>query len=212
MEATNQKSLKPLTARASLRRQQMLEAATEIFLEHGYEATSLDSVIERVGGSRRNVYEQFGNKEGLFAAVVTHVCASLLDELASADLKDKDPAEALALIGETFLEVLLRPSMLAFYRVIVGESARFPEFGQLFFRSGPEVAYERLSEYLTAQAVKGRLSIEDPGLTAKLFLEMVKSDLHLWAILDPAVAVTKNEIRLRVTLAVQIVLNGIQVR
>lgn len=53
------------TRRGTQRRQAILSAATDLFMEHGFEGTSLDMVIERAGGSRRSIYQYFDNKEGL---------------------------------------------------------------------------------------------------------------------------------------------------
>src|SRR3546814_10251208 len=57
--------------RAKTGRDALLAAAASIFFEQGYEATRIDDIIERAGGSKRNIYEEFGSKEGLFAAIVT---------------------------------------------------------------------------------------------------------------------------------------------
>ncbi len=54
-----------LTERGRQRRRAMLDAATQAFLEHGFEGTTLDMVIERAGGSRGTLYSSFGGKEGL---------------------------------------------------------------------------------------------------------------------------------------------------
>src|SRR3546814_7606658 len=57
--------------RAKTGRDALLAAAASIFFEQGYEATRIDDIIERAGGSKRKIYEEFGSKEGLFAAIVT---------------------------------------------------------------------------------------------------------------------------------------------
>jgi len=49
-----------------------------MFLDRGYEAMSLDTLIARAGGSRRNIYDRFGGKEGLFIEVVNQLCANFL--------------------------------------------------------------------------------------------------------------------------------------
>ncbi|PXC05033.1 TetR/AcrR family transcriptional regulator, partial [Pseudomonas aeruginosa] len=49
-----------LTERGRQRRRAMLDAATQAFLEHGFEGTTLDMVIERAGGSRGTLYSSFG--------------------------------------------------------------------------------------------------------------------------------------------------------
>ncbi len=51
-----------LTERGRQRRRAMLDAATQAFLEHGFEGTTLDMVIERAGGSRGTLYSSFGGK------------------------------------------------------------------------------------------------------------------------------------------------------
>ena len=47
------------------RRDAMLDAALELFLERGYGAISLTDVVKRSGGSLATLYELFGGKLGL---------------------------------------------------------------------------------------------------------------------------------------------------
>ncbi len=42
---------------------------TELFLERGYDAVSLDDIVQHAGGSKASIYKYFGNKEGLFKAI-----------------------------------------------------------------------------------------------------------------------------------------------
>ena len=63
------------------RREALLQAAAEVFFEQGYVATSIDAIIERAGGSKRNIYSEFGSKEGLFAAIVTNSADMALSTL-----------------------------------------------------------------------------------------------------------------------------------
>ena len=48
----------------------MIEAAESLFLEQGYDATSLAAVVKRSGGSLATLYELFGNKQGLLRAII----------------------------------------------------------------------------------------------------------------------------------------------
>lgn len=52
------------------RRAQLMEVGREVFASHGYEGTSIDVVAQRAGVSKPIVYEHFGAKEGLYAAIV----------------------------------------------------------------------------------------------------------------------------------------------
>ena len=55
---------------AAERRKAIVAAARDVFLERGYANSSIDAVVERSGGSKATVYQMFGNKEGLLAALV----------------------------------------------------------------------------------------------------------------------------------------------
>ncbi|EJD6088430.1 TetR/AcrR family transcriptional regulator [Acinetobacter baumannii] len=56
---------KPQTRRGIERRLALLLSATELFLEKGYDAVSLDDIVNHAGGSKTSIYKYFGNKDGL---------------------------------------------------------------------------------------------------------------------------------------------------
>ena len=71
------------------RRDAILRAARLCFLDRGFIRTSISDVIALSGGSRATVYDEFGSKEGLFAALI----ASILDEMRLPDIADGPPEE-----------------------------------------------------------------------------------------------------------------------
>ncbi|HEY0618876.1 MAG TPA: TetR/AcrR family transcriptional regulator, partial [Kribbella sp.] len=62
-----------LTARAVVKRQQILEAALTAFLENGYVGASMDQVAATASVSKQTVYKQFEDKEHLFHAIITDI-------------------------------------------------------------------------------------------------------------------------------------------
>jgi AcrR family transcriptional regulator len=52
------------------RRLQLMEVGRRVFAAHGYEATAIEEVALQAGVSKPIVYEHFGSKEGLYAAIV----------------------------------------------------------------------------------------------------------------------------------------------
>lgn len=56
---------------AEEKRSQILEAATALFLELGYDRTSLARIAERSGVSRATLFKQFPTKAALFDAMIT---------------------------------------------------------------------------------------------------------------------------------------------
>ena len=74
------------------RREALLRAAAEVFFEQGYAATSIDAIIERAGGSKRNIYNEFGNKQGLFSAIVRQNADKALSTLVIDQTRRPRPA------------------------------------------------------------------------------------------------------------------------
>jgi hypothetical protein len=98
--------------------------------------------------------------------------------LCSPDVDDRDVAEALTKIGRNFLRLLLSPQAIAIFRVVVAESARFPELGRIFFDSGPNQVRENLADYLRKAAGRGQLVVEDPYRAAEHLIGMLQAPVH----------------------------------
>ncbi|UVS79675.1 TetR/AcrR family transcriptional regulator [Actinokineospora sp. UTMC 2448] len=58
-------------------RRLLVTAAAELFAERGYRLTTFEDIAARSGVSRGSIPWHFGNKEGLLAAVIDHVMASI---------------------------------------------------------------------------------------------------------------------------------------
>src|SRR5215469_5239874 len=76
-------------------RGQLVEVATRLFAEHGYEGTSIDAVLSAAGVSRGALYHHFAGKEALFEAVVFAVSERVTAELAETIRDCPDPLAAL---------------------------------------------------------------------------------------------------------------------
>jgi AcrR family transcriptional regulator len=178
---------------ANVRRRAILEAATAVFLERGYAGASVDAVVERAGGSKASVYAMFGNKLGLLTALVGEAAEVLANSVDVLPL-DRPIAASLTEFGTRFLTLILQPSRLALYRLVVGESGRMPELGDVFFRTGPEVMTHRLAEFLNLQAARGVIRAPEPERLANYFMGAVRGDLHLRALFNPTRTPTHKEI------------------
>ena len=53
-------------ARSVRKRAELLRIATDMFLEQGYDAVSVEAIVQRAGGTKTNVYKHFGGKAELF--------------------------------------------------------------------------------------------------------------------------------------------------
>lgn len=164
--------------RRDKRRRAILDAAQALFLEKGYDATTLGDVVARSGGSLATLYELFGNKPGLLLAMVTERCGEITRVIDAATLEG-EPAEGLRIIAGSLLAQLADPAGIALLRIVVAEAPRLPELGRLFYEAGPAAGRRTMARYLAAQAARGALRIDDPEAAALLFFNMLFGDRQM---------------------------------
>jgi AcrR family transcriptional regulator/GNAT superfamily N-acetyltransferase len=91
------------------RRRRIVEAAAELFAEHGYGGTNAAMVAERAGVSARTVRRLTGRREELFARVLAaKVTSQAADRVASA-AADPDDTPPLAVLIEAAAQILAAP-------------------------------------------------------------------------------------------------------
>jgi AcrR family transcriptional regulator len=66
-----------------LTRRQILDAAQELFSEHGYQDTSLGDIAASIGIGRTTLYEYFKDKEDLLASLVDETLPEVFQEMAT---------------------------------------------------------------------------------------------------------------------------------
>src|SRR3954451_3005972 len=82
-------------AQGEATRRQLVEVATRLFTEQGYDDTSTEQVLREAGVSRGSLYHHFDSKERLFEAVVEHVEAGVVDHLMPGVARPRDPVKVL---------------------------------------------------------------------------------------------------------------------
>lgn len=196
--------------RGLLRRDRFLDAATEVFMQHGFEAASLQEIVSRAGGSLATLYRLFGNKEGLFQAVIDRRSGNMLAQLDLPHMGGIDPQTVLFNVGMRFVDVVLSPDVLSLHRLLVAECGRNPRLREIFMTVAPERSTRALADYLETQVISGRLQLEDCSLAAMQFLNMLKGNYHMRGLLGEVVDMPYAERQRVVTHAVNLFLRGCQ--
>jgi AcrR family transcriptional regulator len=198
------------TRRGEERRLQILEQATRLFLARGYDAVSIGDILDAAGGSKTNVYTFFGDKDGLFLAAMNALISELLEPLASLDVANRSLKEGLTEVGSTLLRILLKPRHIAYQRLVIAESARYPVVGREWYSHGPRQTRLLIAGLITHHQREGRVRADvDPGIAAVLYHDMITFDLLLRTTLQISPAPAEAEIEARVTQAVSFFLPGL---
>lgn len=87
------------------RRDQLLDTAQQVFTERGYASASMDDVADAAGVTKPVLYDHFGSKDGLLAAVIERSGQEMLDATTGA-VQGLDP------------ETALRQGLTAFFRYV----------------------------------------------------------------------------------------------
>lgn len=196
--------------RGLARRQAILTAARRLFIAKGFEKTTLSDIIAEAGGSRATLYEHFGDKEGLFRAIMEEDNAMILSGLAPAETDDRvvTPEAGLTAFALHLVTALLNEETTGTVRILISEGDRIPDIAEAFFRIGPENAIRRLAEYLKRLSDSGVLRIEDPAAAAQAFLGMVTGNLLIRRLILPESAPGIPDLDRYVRQAVRLFLNG----
>jgi AcrR family transcriptional regulator len=188
------------------KRQQILEGARRVFLREGFDGASIGDIVRAAGVSKGTVYAYFPGKEKLFEALVIEDRRKQAEVLFTLDEGDRDVARVLTKLGETFLKMLVSEESLAFLRMVVGASAKFPEIGRAYFDAGPCYGSARLGAYFEKLTSQGLLKVDVPQHAAKQFLDLCKTGIHLRLILGDGKQPEPAEIAANIDSAVRVFL------
>ncbi len=152
---------------SQLKRGQILDGALKVFLQYGYEGTSMNRVAEEAGVIKQTIYSHFGDKEGLFRAIIEHLTLEhFRAQIGDSVPVEQDARSVLRNLGAFFASRQKDPSFIALMRTIIGESGRFPELARLYTNTVIAPAMKMLTAYFAAHP---ELGLEDPEAAARVF-------------------------------------------
>ena len=186
---------RPRQQRACATWHAILDAAAQLFSEHGYAATSTNKVAERAGVSIGSLYQYFPNKDALLLALAERHIGEAGEELAATftALDQQQPDLDNTITRLIDVTVALHQRDPAMHRLLFDQAPRTPEM----------VSRLRQMEQLLAAAVARQLIRLDVGgpnplMRALLLVQGVEAQVH-GAVLEPlpgvSVEAVEEEVR-----------------
>ncbi|BDU53675.1 TetR/AcrR family transcriptional regulator [Limnohabitans sp. INBF002] len=163
-----------MRTKTETRRQAILQAATEVFQQSGFERSSMSDICERVGYSKPTLYSYFPSKEELFFAVMfeaTEIEFQTIFE--TLDTGMDDITKSLENFGVGLLTLLYSPQVQAVRRLVSSEAGR-SDLGKKCFELGPARSEAAITAFIQAAMDQGQLRKANPrvaGLHLKGLLE-----------------------------------------
>jgi TetR/AcrR family transcriptional regulator, mexJK operon transcriptional repressor len=205
---------RPTREEAEARDVRLLEVATQLFMERGFDCTSIDAVAEAAGISKPTVYARYQDKRDLFVAVLRKRIRDWLAPISAAaeaqatEAKPKSIRTTLHNLSRRMLAYSRAPEAGALQRIISAQALQFPDLATLANEEGWQRAIRGVASLLSQFNARGEIEIGDPELAADQFLNLVLGHckrLNLYGIAgDP-----KSEERYRKA-AVELFLVGVR--
>jgi TetR/AcrR family transcriptional repressor of mexJK operon len=170
---------RPTREEAEARDVRLLEVATHLFMERGFDGTSIDAVAEAAGISKPTVYARYHDKRDLFAAVLRGRIRKWLAPLSAAaeaqatETSPKSIKTTLHELSRHMVAYTLAPEAAAVQRILSAQAVHFPELAKLANEEGWLRAVRGVASILRQSAARGQIKGDDPELAADMFLNLV---------------------------------------
>ncbi len=106
----------------------VIGAARALFAERGYDGVGLDDIVAALPVTKGAIYHHFGDKHGLFRAVVEDAQRELVEIVSTAGEATVDPWAALEAACDAFFEALAHPGLM---RIVCAEAGLFLAYHEL---------------------------------------------------------------------------------
>lgn len=164
---------RPTRAQQEQRHEELLNVALDIFLERGFELTTMEEIATQVGMSKRTVYARYQDKGALFKAAVRRaierftVPRHALEAVATDDLE-----KTLAAVARLRIANLATPVATKLQRILGAQSYRFPELFKDAFDEGVGPTVGFLSDLFVRYSAQGEIAVTEPQRAATAFLSL----------------------------------------
>ena len=202
---------RPTREQAEARHAALLDTALDMFLDSGFERTTIDAIAAALGMTKRTVYARYTDKAALFRACVERAIERYtipFDQFRAADTGDL--AATLTTVAHLRIAKIMSPEGLRMQRILNAEAPRFPEIFDRFYEKAARPTVDFLAELLRREVNAGGVATEDPDRAALAFMSMVVGAPARIIVAGSAIAPAELEERIR--FSVRLFLNGVRPR
>ncbi|WP_420567888.1 TetR/AcrR family transcriptional regulator [Thalassovita sp.] len=161
----------------SIRQQQIEDAAYEVLEAKGYGGTSMLGIAKRARASNETLYNWYGDKQGLFQALVTRNAEEVKEHLKAELETDHDAISILGTLGPKLLDLLTGDRAVALNRAAAADSSG--ELGATLSKAGREAVFPLLEQVLLRARDEGALTFDNTAQAVALYLDLLIGDQQI---------------------------------
>jgi AcrR family transcriptional regulator len=175
-------------------RERILEAAFAAFTKSGYATTSTLEIATRARVSKRELYALVGNKQEMLIACISERAKRLKVPGDLPVLRDRETlAQVLTSFGTKLVREVSDPTVIAVFRLAIGEAVQAPEVARALNSIGREASRAALRKIMTEAQASGLLAGR-PAELAECFAGLLWRDLMVSLLLGVAERPNPREI------------------
>ncbi len=193
----------PQTSGNENRRHEIMDVAVALLATHGYRDTTMLQIAQRAGASKETLYAWFGDKPGLFEAIIQRNAKKVQTVLARHLEGDASTERVLREFGNALLSMLISESAVAINRAAISEVHSDPALARALVHSGREATLPGLVRLLDQRRRQGELKMKSASQAAENFLGLLLGDLQVRRLLGVLPEPTTRQIKARATQATQ---------
>lgn len=176
----------------------IIEAATRLFLRKGYSGVSMEEIARESTVAKQTLYSYFKGKDDLFRAIICKQSETFFALLPHNDNSAVNIEEFLYQVGEAAMDMMFKRDTLELYRLVVAETPRFPELGELYWQTGPQALIGRIVAFLQNHG----LAEDTAEIATEQFLSLTCWHMLSMALLRKNYRPTKKEKEERISQSV----------
>lgn len=192
IEQNEKRRGRPTRDQAAERDRLLFDRALDLFLEHGFEQTTVDRLIAATGLAKRTFYARYGDKLSLFKLALQGAIDDWIIPVERLAAEESDDLESTLLrVSSILLFNLMSPAGLRLFRITNAVTYRLPEIGAYTYLRGTKPAIDYLADLFrrrlgadmtpspeTAAAAFNNLVVGGPARLAAWGMEMSRTDLE----------------------------------
>jgi AcrR family transcriptional regulator len=190
------------------KKQAIIQAATEIFQELGFERTSMSKICAKVGGSKATIYNYFASKEDLFFEIVTLSNEEKFQYVHEVLENVNDDIETtLCEFGQRLMSFLYSDELINLRFLAITESRR-SNLGKLAYENGAMRSQGMMALYLENLMTQKKIKKEVPSIATRHLSSLLESEFIYEFLFQINSPITQEEIKQRVKRAVVVFLSA----
>lgn len=163
----------------SKKREAILEAAISVFIDCGYERTSMDMIADLAKSSKRTVYNHFPSKENLIEEAFNRFLQDAFEAKNIEYNPDRSIEDQLSDFADSKIRLTENPKRLGLMRVTLATFITHPHMAEKAINYSDSLD-DGLITWLESAAQDGRLNVDDPKMAAEAFWSLF-SGTFFWS-------------------------------